>query len=95
MEAGDARPGRFIDRLAELGYKAPITSREGKRLRRPRGRAVAISVALSGVAAFATMNVMMLSIPVSVRTHVQRHCCRAARFLPLAVRADALPAAAL
>ncbi|MDB5501033.1 MAG: nitrogen fixation protein FixI [Tardiphaga sp.] len=55
-------PGRFIDRLAELGYRAyPFET----------VRAEAVETAQSkfllrclGVAAFATMNVMMLSVPV-------------------------------
>ena len=55
-------PGRFIDRLAELGYKAyPFET----------VRAEAVETAQSqfllrclGVAAFATMNVMMLSVSV-------------------------------
>ncbi|WP_295849614.1 heavy metal translocating P-type ATPase [Tardiphaga sp.] len=60
--AGTMNPARFIDRLAELGYKAyPFET----------VRAEAVETAQSkfllrclGVAAFATMNVMMLSVPV-------------------------------
>jgi Cu2+-exporting ATPase len=59
---GTLNPARFIDRLAELGYKAyPFET----------VRAEAVETAQSkfllrclGVAAFATMNVMMLSVPV-------------------------------
>lgn len=61
-KTGTLDPARFIDRLAELGYKAyPFET----------VRAEAVEVEQSkflmrclGVAAFATMNVMMLSIPV-------------------------------
>jgi len=60
--AGTMNPARFIDRLEELGYKAyPFET----------VRAEAVETAQSkfllrclGVAAFATMNVMMLSVPV-------------------------------
>jgi Cu2+-exporting ATPase len=55
-------PARFIDRLAELGYKAypfETESAEAKEAEQSR-----FLLRCLGVAAFATMNVMMLSIPV-------------------------------
>ncbi|WP_047307941.1 heavy metal translocating P-type ATPase [Rhodopseudomonas palustris] len=55
-------PGQFIDRLAELGYKAypyePVRA-EVEEAERTR-----FLLRCLGVAAFATMNVMMLSVPV-------------------------------
>jgi len=59
---GTLDPGRFIDRLAELGYKAypfETVSAEAKEAEQSR-----FLLRCLGVAAFATMNVMMLSIPV-------------------------------
>lgn len=59
---GALDPARFIDRLAELGYKAypfETVSAEAKEVEHSR-----FLLRCLGVAAFATMNVMMLSIPV-------------------------------
>ncbi len=59
---GTLDPARFIDRLAELGYKAypyETASAEASEVEHSR-----FLLRCLGVAAFATMNVMMLSIPV-------------------------------
>jgi P-type Cu2+ transporter len=59
---GGLDPARFIDRLAELGYKAypfETVSAEAAEVENSR-----FLLRCLGVAAFATMNVMMLSIPV-------------------------------
>ncbi|TAI62629.1 cation-translocating P-type ATPase [Bradyrhizobium sp. Leo170] len=59
---GALDPARFIDRLAELGYKAypfETVSAEAAEVENSR-----FLLRCLGVAAFATMNVMMLSIPV-------------------------------
>ena len=59
---GDLDPSRFIDRLAELGYKAypfETLGAEAKEAENSR-----FLLRCLGVAAFATMNVMMLSVPV-------------------------------
>lgn len=59
---GTLDPARFIDRLEELGYKAypyEIESAEAAEVAESR-----FLLRCLGVAAFATMNVMMLSIPV-------------------------------
>ncbi len=59
---GALDPARFIDRLAELGYKAypfQTASAEAREVEQSR-----FLLRCLGVAAFATMNVMMLSIPV-------------------------------
>ncbi|MGX9432150.1 MULTISPECIES: cation-translocating P-type ATPase [Bradyrhizobium] len=59
---GALDPGNFIDRLAELGYKAypfETVSAEAAEVENSR-----FLLRCLGVAAFATMNVMMLSIPV-------------------------------
>ncbi|ANW03286.1 heavy metal translocating P-type ATPase [Bradyrhizobium icense] len=59
---GALDPARFIDRLAELGYKAypfEIVTAEAVEAENSR-----FLLRCLGVAAFATMNVMMLSIPV-------------------------------
>src|SRR6516225_1657530 len=59
---GRLDPARFIDRLAELGYKAypfEAESAEAKEVEESR-----FLLRCLGVAAFATMNVMMLSVPV-------------------------------
>jgi Cu2+-exporting ATPase len=59
---GTLEPGRFIDRLAELGYKAyPFEKASAEASEADRSRFL---LRCLGVAAFATMNVMMLSIPV-------------------------------
>jgi len=59
---GALDPGRFIDRLAELGYKAyPFETESAEAREAERSRAL---LRYLGAAAFATMNVMMLSIPV-------------------------------
>ncbi|WP_031335508.1 cation transporter, partial [Rhodopseudomonas sp. B29] len=59
---GDLEPGLFIDRLAELGYKAypyePVRA-EVEEAERSK-----FLLRCLGVAAFGTMNVMMLSVPV-------------------------------
>ncbi len=59
---GDLDPSRFIDRLAELGYKAyPFETVRAEAVEAENSRFL---LRCLGVAAFATMNVMMLSIPV-------------------------------
>src|SRR5436190_3310587 len=59
---GALDPIRFIDRLAELGYKAyPFETASAEALETEQSRFL---LRCLGVAAFATMNVMMLSIPV-------------------------------
>lgn len=59
---GQLDPGSFIDRLAELGYKAyPFEKASAENAEAEQTRFL---LRCLGVAAFATMNVMMLSIPV-------------------------------
>jgi P-type Cu2+ transporter len=59
---GDLDPSRFIDRLAELGYKAyPFETVRAEAVEAENSRFL---LRCLGVAAFATMNVMMLSVPV-------------------------------
>ena len=59
---GTLDPARFIDRLAELGYKAyPFETESAETKEAEQSRFL---LRCLGVAAFATMNVMMLSIPV-------------------------------
>jgi P-type Cu2+ transporter len=59
---GALDPARFIDRLAELGYKAyPFETESAEAAEAEQSRFL---LRCLGVAAFATMNVMMLSIPV-------------------------------
>jgi Cu2+-exporting ATPase len=59
---GTLEPSRFIDRLAELGYKAyPFEKASAEEIETEQSRFL---LRCLGVAAFATMNVMMLSIPV-------------------------------
>ena len=59
---GTLDPARFIDRLAELGYKAyPFETAGAEAAEAEQSRFL---MRCLGVAAFATMNVMMLSIPV-------------------------------
>jgi Cu2+-exporting ATPase len=59
---GSLDPARFIDRLAELGYKAyPFETESAEAAEAERSRFL---LRCLGVAAFATMNVMMLSVPV-------------------------------
>src|SRR3569833_3308745 len=59
---GTLDPARFIDRLAELGYKAyPFEKAGAEATEAEESRFL---LRCLGVAAFATMNVMMLSIPV-------------------------------
>ncbi|MBI5263771.1 MAG: copper-translocating P-type ATPase [Bradyrhizobium sp.] len=59
---GTLDPARFIDRLAELGYKAyPFETASAEAAEVEESRFL---LRCLGVAAFATMNVMMLSIPV-------------------------------
>ena len=59
---GTLDPARFIDRLAELGYKAyPFETAGAEAAEAEHSRFL---LRCLGVAAFATMNVMMLSIPV-------------------------------
>src|SRR5579872_1845814 len=61
-KAGSVDPAMFVDRLAELGYKAYPFERAGAEAQETE-RAGSLLRRL-GVAAFAAMNVMMLSIPV-------------------------------
>jgi Cu2+-exporting ATPase len=59
---GTLDPTRFIDRLAELGYKAyPFETVRAETVEAENSQFL---LRCFGVAAFATMNVMMLSIPV-------------------------------
>ena len=59
---GTLDPAKFIDRLAELGYKAyPFETASAEANEAEESRFL---LRCLGVAAFATMNVMMLSIPV-------------------------------
>ena len=59
---GALDPARFIDRLAELGYKAyPFETADAEAAEAEQSRFL---LRCLGVAAFATMNVMMLSVPV-------------------------------
>ena len=59
---GALDPGRFIDRLAELGYKAyPFETVRAEAVETEQSKFL---MRCLGVAAFATMNVMMLSVPV-------------------------------
>ena len=59
---GALDPARFIDRLAELGYKAyPFETADAEASEAEQSRFL---LRCLGVAAFATMNVMMLSVPV-------------------------------
>lgn len=61
-KAGTLDPSRFIDRLEELGYKAyPFETESAEVAEVAESRFL---LRCLGVAAFATMNVMMLSIPV-------------------------------
>src|SRR5438132_9136694 len=59
---GTLDPSRFIDRLAELGYRAyPFETVRAEAVEAENSRFL---LRCLGVAAFATMNVMMLSVPV-------------------------------
>ena len=59
---GTLDPSNFIDRLAELGYKAyPFHAANAETVEAEQSRFI---LRCLGVAAFATMNVMMLSVPV-------------------------------
>lgn len=59
---GALDPARFIDRLAELGYRAyPFETAGAEAAEAEQSRFL---LRCLGVAAFATMNVMMLSVPV-------------------------------
>lgn len=59
---GTLDPSRFVDRLAELGYRAyPFETVGAEAVEAENSRFL---LRCLGVAAFATMNVMMLSIPV-------------------------------
>ena len=59
---GTLDPSNFIDRLAELGYKAyPFHAANAETVEAEQSRFL---LRCLGVAAFATMNVMMLSVPV-------------------------------
>jgi len=61
-KAGALDPALFVDRLAELGYKAyPFERAQAETVEADRASALLRRL---GVAAFAAMNVMMLSIPV-------------------------------
>ncbi|MBK5652493.1 MULTISPECIES: heavy metal translocating P-type ATPase [unclassified Bradyrhizobium] len=60
--AGAVDPALFVNRLAELGYKAyPFKRDDAEALEAQRAQSLLRRL---GVAAFAAMNVMMLSIPV-------------------------------
>jgi Cu2+-exporting ATPase len=61
-KAGSVDPAMFVDRLAELGYKAYPFERTGAETKEA-DQAKSLLRRL-GVAAFAAMNVMMLSVPV-------------------------------
>jgi len=59
---GALNPANFIDRLAELGYKAyPFETANAEAAENEQSRFL---LRCLGVATFATMNVMMLSVPV-------------------------------
>src|SRR5260370_19005686 len=59
---GNLDTSRFIDRIAELGYKAyPFETVRAEAVEAENSRFL---LRCLGVAAFATMNVMMLSVPV-------------------------------
>jgi P-type Cu2+ transporter len=59
---GTLDPANFIDRLAELGYRAyPFRAADAETAEAEQSRFL---LRCLGVAAFATMNVMMLSVPV-------------------------------
>ncbi|WP_076865981.1 heavy metal translocating P-type ATPase [Bradyrhizobium mercantei] len=61
-KAGTLEPALFVSRLAELGYKAyPFERDDAETLEAQRAQGLLRRL---GVAAFAAMNVMMLSIPV-------------------------------
>ncbi|PAY10331.1 copper-translocating P-type ATPase [Bradyrhizobium sp. UFLA03-84] len=61
-KAGAVDPALFVNRLAELGYKAyPFQRDDAETLEAQRAQGLLRRL---GVAAFAAMNVMMLSIPV-------------------------------
>ena len=61
-ERGDSTRPRFIDRLAELGYKAyPFETVRAEAIETEQA---SFLLRCLGVAAFAAMNVMMLSVPV-------------------------------
>src|SRR6201985_1241032 len=61
-KAGSVDPAVFVDRLAELGYKAYPFERAGaEAVEADRANALLRRL---GVAAFAAMNVMMLSVPI-------------------------------
>lgn len=61
-KAGALDPALFVNRLAELGYKAyPFQRDDAETLEAQRAQSLLRRL---GVAAFAAMNVMMLSIPV-------------------------------
>src|SRR3954452_9988997 len=59
---GTVDPVRFVDRLAELGYKAYPFERVGAET--AEAEQSRFLLRCLGVAAFATMNVMMLLVPV-------------------------------
>jgi Cu2+-exporting ATPase len=61
-KAGTIDPATFVDRLSELGYKAYPFERAGNEAREAEQTSALLR--RLGVAAFAAMNVMMLSIPV-------------------------------
>jgi Cu2+-exporting ATPase len=59
---GTLEPGSFIDRLAELGYKAyPFETVRAEAVETAQSKFLTRCL---GIAAFGTMNVMMLSVPV-------------------------------
>ena len=84
-KAGTLDPASFIDRLAELGYKAyPFEKASAET---SGGRAVALPAALSRCRGIRHHERDDAVDPGVVR-QCQRHAARAARFLPLAVGAD-------
>jgi P-type Cu2+ transporter len=61
-KAGPVDPAAFVDRLAELGYRAyPFERADAETIENEQAGALLRRL---GVAAFAAMNVMMLSVPV-------------------------------
>ena len=82
---GKVDPAAFIDRLSELGYRAyPYDARRSAGAEEGEARML---LRCLGVAAFAAMNVMLLSVSVWAG-NVSDITPGAARFFPLALRPD-------